>query len=249
MREPNYAPRDAVQLFGDSMRFTFSHLHALLASSLPILVPLAFLRTVIGAGTSIYLRGTLELVTPIMAAVAGAAMLEELEYGRPTVRRIFDRLRGRWGAIVGVAFVQGILTTVGFALLIIPGLIILAHTATAPVVVVAERDTDMFSALRRARRLTIGHGFHVLGTLALSWGALALLATGAGIAVTPLVRLLGIAGRGWEFLNGLGYAAFHAIAGSAMAALYFDLRTRAIRSGRDRVERPAMPATTEQQLP
>ena len=68
--------------------------------------------------------------------------------------------------LIGLAIVAGIAISIGFVLIIIPGLILLTIWAVAAPVMVIEHP-GVFTALGRSRELVRGYGWQVFGTILL----------------------------------------------------------------------------------
>jgi len=197
----------------------------MLACVLPLFLPLLVARWLTTGQLSLLLNYAVGLVTPVAGAVAAVVVDEEPNRGA-TIGRVFDRLRGRWPAIITVSFIQGIITAIGFFLLVIPGLIWTAWTFAAPAVIVLEREHDIFSSFRRSKELANDQFGHIWGTLILGWLIVGVTCAAGVAAITLPARLLGIDGRGLSFLYGIGYAAIQTFVGLTGAVLYFDLRAR-----------------------
>jgi len=104
------------------------------------------------------------------------------------------------GKLILVGLVQGVLTVIGFVLLLIPGLILLTIWSVAAPVIVLERPRGL-DALRRSRELVRGNGWPVFGVI-LVLGVLVVVlsalvdaagesaGTGVGIVVRVVVGVL-----------------------------------------------------------
>lgn len=104
------------------------------------------------------------------------------------------------GKLILVGAVQGVLTVIGFLLLVIPGLILLTIWSVAAPVIVLERPRGL-DALRRSRELVRGNGWPVFGVI-LVLGVLVVVlsalvdaagesaGTGVGIVVRVVVGVL-----------------------------------------------------------
>jgi hypothetical protein len=104
------------------------------------------------------------------------------------------------GSLILVALAVGILTLIGFVLLIVPGLIALTVWSVAAPVVVLERPPGL-KAMRRSRELVAGNGWPTFGVIFVLGVAVAILAgaieitaesagTGVGIVVRVVVGVL-----------------------------------------------------------
>jgi hypothetical protein len=132
------------------------------------------------------------------------------------------------GSLILVALAVGVLTVVGFLLLVIPGLIALTVWSVAAPVVVLERPKGL-KAMGRSRRLVSGNGWQVFGVIlvlgvavAIVAGAIEIAAESAGTGVGIVVRV--IVGVLTAPLSALG-----------AAVLYFEL----LRARGERVPAPA----------
>jgi hypothetical protein len=104
------------------------------------------------------------------------------------------------GKLILVGVVQGVLTVIGFLLLLVPGLILLTIWSVAAPVIVLERPGGL-DALRRSRELVRGNGWPVFGVI-LVLGVLVVVlsavvdaagesaGTGIGIIVRVIVGVL-----------------------------------------------------------
>jgi hypothetical protein len=119
--------------------------------------------------------------------------------------------------LIGIALVQGFLTLLGIALLIIPGLILLSMWLVGVPACVVERRGP-WESLRRSRELTKGHRWKVL--------ALALLLPIVSLGASPIESMLTaaagpIAGLVGQLIWTGIWAAFSAV---ALTITYYDLR-------------------------
>ncbi len=104
------------------------------------------------------------------------------------------------GTLIAVALAVGVLTLIGFALVIVPGLIALTVWAVVAPVVVLERPPGL-KAMRRSRQLVAGNGWPVFGVILVLNVAVAVVAaalelgaesagTGAGIIARVVLGVL-----------------------------------------------------------
>jgi len=219
------------EIIGAAFKVLRKRWDVMLACIIPVFLPLLVLRWVTDGQVSQLLSYALGLATPVAGAIA-AVVVDEEPNGGATISRVFDRLRGRWPAVIAVAFIQSIVTAVGFMLLIIPGIIVTLMFAVTPVALVLEREHDIFGAFRRSRDLAKDQWGHIFATQFLAWLVVAAICL-LGLAVsTPLIAVFGIresglfASRGVGFLYGVGYTALQTLVGLVGAILYFDLRAR-----------------------
>ena len=170
------------------------------------------------------------LLLPIGQGAIALAVIAALSGSPIGVTEAFRRVRGRIGNLVGLMLVSGILVVIGFALLVVPGLLALAWTSVAlPVLVVEELDAG--GALSRARHLARGYIGHVLGTLMLAWIMFVVLVMGGAFGMGVLAGVVGIGQRGAVLLFQAMFAIVYPPLAIATTLLYLDLRVR--RDGAD----------------
>jgi len=158
-------------------------------------------------------------ISPIVSgAVAWAAA--ELYLGRdPGVGQTYSHVGRRLGAVVAVALLTGLAIMLGFILLIVPGLILMARLFAATVAVVIE-DRGATDAIRRSADLVKGTTGRVLGYL-IVMGILVAIATGILGAIGSAV---GDAGN--LALQVIASVLFMPLSAVFGVLLYFDLRIR-----------------------
>jgi len=139
--------------------------------------------TLLGAALIIFaIQFLLALLLPRLFFIAGlAAFVLSVFYGGMVVNLVRDVQDGRrdhsmgelFSAVapvalplIGLAIVAGIAISIGFVLIIIPGLILLTIWAVAAPVMVIEHP-GVFTALGRSRELVRGYGWQVFGTILL----------------------------------------------------------------------------------
>jgi hypothetical protein len=108
-------------------------------------------------------------------ALTGAAQaatvfaVSDLYLGRTaTIASSFQRVRGNIGRVLGVMFLVGLVVGVGFILLIIPGIILMARTGVAVPVAMLE-DEGPRDSLSRSMELTKGFAMPMLLIFLLVW--------------------------------------------------------------------------------
>ena len=139
--------------------------------------------TLLGAALIIFaIQFLLALLLPKLFFIAGlAAFVVSIFYQGMVVNLVRDVQDGRrdhsmgelFSAVapvalplIGLAIVAGIAISIGFVLIIIPGLILLTIWAVAAPVMVIEHP-GVFTALGRSRELVRGYGWQVFGTILL----------------------------------------------------------------------------------
>jgi len=130
-----------------------------------------------------------------------------------------QRLRAAWpviGTLIIVALCVGVLTVVGFLLVVIPGLIALTVWSVAAPVVVLERPPGL-KAMRRSRELVAGNGWPVFGVILVVGVAVAIFSAAIEIAAETAGTGAGIIAR---VVLGVLTAPLSAL---GAAVLYFEL--------------------------
>jgi hypothetical protein len=179
---------------------------ALLVAAAPALAIVAIILSLV-AGT-LFTGMVVELVADVQDGRRDASVTQLLQAASPVI-----------GKLILVGLVAGILTGLGFVLIIVPGLFLLTVWSVAAPVVVLERPAGL-GALSRSRELVRGNGWQVLGVilvLVVGVGLVSLIieaiATSAGTGVGLVVRVI------------VGVLAAP-ITSLAYAVLYFDLGGR-----------------------
>jgi hypothetical protein len=145
---------------------------ALLVVAAPVLAILAFV--VILVGTTLYTGMVVELVADVQDGRRDATVGQLLQAATPVL-----------GQLILVGILAGIGITIGFILIIVPGLILITIWSVAAPVVVLERP-GAFKALGRSRELVKGNGWQVFGVIVV-------LVIGVGI-VSAIIESIGDSG-------------------------------------------------------
>lgn len=116
----------------------------------------------IGAGSVVAL-----ICAPILAGVAAPFAAQAAVSRAGASSALPARLKGRWGALLGVGVVVGVAVTIGSVLLVVPG--IMAWLILLPAGPVAAMEgTSLGPSLRRAGRLSKGSKGRLLGVMVLA---------------------------------------------------------------------------------
>ena len=95
-------------------------------------------------------------------------------------------------SVVGASILAGIAITIGFILIIVPGLYLITIWAVIVPVIVIE-GTGAMAAFGRSRQLVRGHGWHVFATLVLVYIILLVVGIVLGVIFSALPHVLGSA--------------------------------------------------------
>jgi hypothetical protein len=168
---------------------------------------LALLSTLVGLiATTLFTGMVVELVADVQDGRRDATPGQLLRAAAPVL-----------GSLILVAIAVGILTVLGFLLVIVPGLIALTVWSVAAPVVVLERPPGL-RAMRRSRELVAGNGWPVFGVILVLGVAVAIVSGAIEIAAESASTGAGIVAR---VVLGVLTAPLSAL---AAAVLYFDLR-------------------------
>ncbi len=146
-------------------------------------------------------------------------LVGDIQDGRrdASIGQLFRSVTPIWLPLIGLSIVVGIAVTIGFVLLIVPGVYLMTIWAVAAPALVIERH-GIGGALGRSRELVRGHGWQVLGVIAL----VILLALLAGILTGVLASGLGNGGVAVvQWAADVIISPFTALVGAVM---YFSLR-------------------------
>jgi hypothetical protein len=119
--------------------------------------------------------------------------------------------------LVAVSILFGLAIAIGFALLIVPGLIALVIWCVVAPVTVLERP-GVFAAFRRSRELVRGNGWNVFGVIVIVFIAVIVISAAAGVVAAPL----GSVGR--ALVQWAVNAAIAPMTALSASVLYFALR-------------------------
>jgi hypothetical protein len=220
------------EIIGDALRCGASHPALFATLTLAVVVPYAVIVRLVeqanliggthhGALAAILLvLIALLLVGPLISALHVHAVVELGAQRVPRAREVFARGVRVLPVVAAAQVVAGIATGLGFVVLIVPGLILLAIWAVVAQAAAIE-NTDWLGALRRSGELTRGSRWHALGvviSVGLINGVIERVcgaAVGSGVSLGALV-----AGVVVQMIT-LSFAAL------TSAMLYYDLRARA----------------------
>lgn len=177
------------------------------------------------------------LLNAVLGAIAAAAstfVIAENYMGRRLeAGEAFGRASPFVGRLIMLALLSGLVIGVGFILLIIPGLILMAGLLLGTPALVLEGLPSATRAMGRSWNLTRGHRWRVLGALVVV-GVLLLLPfiAAGGLAASsvsldsdvsgPISTTLLVAVTGAALLQTLIYPLFYCV----LTVLYYDLRVR-----------------------
>lgn len=157
------------------------------------LIPIAFIVYLVTGVITLLLTallGSLGAIVSLILSIAGyywlqgalVAAAEDIRDGRAdlSIGETFSRTRNKIGPIFGAAVLAGIGITIGFVLLIVPGLILLTIWSMIIPVIVLE-GAGVFDSFGRSQQLVKGYGWNVFGVAVLAF--LILIAVGIVIGI------------------------------------------------------------------
>ncbi len=222
-------PADLGQIFDGALNVYRRHFVTIVAALALIVVPLSLVRAALGAGTAddivaLVLAG----VNACLSATIAALVVGDVAEGTPvTVGSVWRRLPRIVLPLFATSVIVALVVGLGFALLIVPGILFWVWFAFyAPIVALENRRYG--DAMTRSRQLVSGSWWRVFGILALA---------GFLVLAAQLAVSLGV-----NALTSHNIYAEIAVAAAAdlvvapvywliVAMLYFDMRAR--RDGAD----------------
>jgi hypothetical protein len=160
-----------------------------------------------------------ELMRRLGLAMLVYAALQEMRGTRSSLRRSLQVGWQRILAVIGLAIAAAVLTALGFALLIVPGLMVTTMLFVATPACVVER-LDPFSSMERSARLTKGHRWKIFGLLLLVAIPLGI----AGGVFDEVAEAVGFGGVLTTLAEMVGDAIWNAVLAALVIATYHDLR-------------------------
>jgi hypothetical protein len=162
----------------------------------------------------------------VVLAGLAAPLVARAAVGAPAAGALRERLAGRWLVLVGLAVLTAIALLVGFALFIVPGILLYLAWFVAGPALVLERGTPT-QAWRRSVVLTAGHRGRLFGIAVLT----VLISTAASVIVSSLVNaVVGASGVTAvvvaEVVGALVSAVIQCWIACVVAIAYVDLRIR-----------------------
>lgn len=95
------------------------------------------------------------------------AFLRAVRGGTPEINDLFVAFRGDYVQVVLASLLMGVLISIGFVLLVIPGFIAIVRLAWVPYLVTDEH-LDAVGAVRESWERTRGHGWAIFGVFVLA---------------------------------------------------------------------------------
>jgi hypothetical protein len=166
----------------------------LLAIAFVIYVIAAIIAGVLSlAGTFGALLGS--LVSIVAASLLQATLVKAVQDVRDgrvdmSIGETVQAARPYLWSVVGASILAGIAITIGFILIIVPGLYLITIWAVIVPVIVIE-GTGAMASFGRSRQLVRGHGWHVFGTLVLVYIILLVVGLLLGLIFSALPHILG----------------------------------------------------------
>jgi len=227
-------PRSATEIVDASFQIYRAHFGPLVLCSAIAYLPAILMQLVLqaapadsgllGSGGKIgffLIAGLVSLISySLMAAVltfcgSQAYLGEPVDVG-DAVRRAIPKI----GAVIGVSILVYIAVVIGFVLLIVPGIILVAAYFAATPALVLE-NLGPVDAMRRSQALSKGRKGHILKTLALMFAIYFLLAMGLGI-VAALLRSLTLQ----TVLSSILTVCLYPLISLMITLLYYDARVQ-----------------------
>ncbi len=159
-------------VIGEAWQMYKAHWKHLLAIAFVIYLAAAIISAILGLlGTiGIYLALLVSIIALFLLQATLVKAVQDVRDGRAdlSISETVNQATPFIGPVLGASFLAGIAIFIGFVLIIVPGLILITIWAVIVPVIVIERSGVMAS-FGRSRGLVKGHGWHVFGTLVLTW--------------------------------------------------------------------------------
>jgi hypothetical protein len=185
------------------------------------------------AAVIIFNGGVLGLIASLIVLIATVfyqgmvvELVQDVQDGKrdSSLGDLFRSVSPVWLPLLAVSFLAGIGITIGFILIIIPGLILITIWSVVAPVTVLERP-GVFAAFGRSQRLVKGSGWQVFGVIVIVF----LLLMVAGIVAAAISTGLGDVGQAIvQWIANVVTAPVYALTASV---LYFALRAARGESG------------------
>ena len=216
------------EVLDTAFRLVRDHFTLLVGISFTVSLPVILLGDAaadLGQGSSVAAAGglvgialSLVIISPFVSAAITHA-ISEVYLGRPV--GLAESLKAGlrlWLRLIGTSFLMTLLITVGFLLLIIPGIYLLfAFMLTYQIIVI--EDLGGWNALKRSRELTKNNLLRILAISLVATVLMIVIGTGLGL-VSAQVPYLG------TLLDAVAQSVFNAFMSAAFVVLYFDIRCR-----------------------
>lgn len=177
-------------VIGSALKIYGAQVWVLIPAAVAVFAILAVAR-VIFTGAAVVLVSILSIVLTTFYQGMVVELVRDVQDGRrdSSVGRLFASVAPIVLPLIGLSLVVGLGVVVGFVLLIVPGIYLMTIWAVAAPSYVIERR-GVFAAIGRSRELVKGHGWQVLGVIAV----VLVLALITGVAVGALASGLGDGG-------------------------------------------------------
>ncbi|HEU0249916.1 MAG TPA: hypothetical protein VFR48_04240 [Solirubrobacteraceae bacterium] len=178
------------EVIGSALEIYGAQVWVLIPAAITVFAILAVAR-VIFTGAAVALVSILSIVLSTFYQGMVVELVRDVQDGRRenSVGQLFGSVAPIVLPLIGLSLVVGFGVVIGFVLLIVPGIYLMTIWAVAAPSFVIERR-GVFAAIGRSRELVKGHGWQVLGVIAV----VLVLALLTGIAVGALASGLGNGG-------------------------------------------------------
>ena len=181
-------------VLGEAWRMYRAHAGHLLAIAFVIYLVAAVIAALLALAGGLFgaLLGSLvELVAAFLVQAALVNAVQDVRDGRAdlSIGETVSAATPYLGAVAAASILAGIAITVGFILIIVPGLFLITIWAVIVPVIVIERSGALAS-FGRSQQLVRGRGWHVFGTLVLVFLILLVVYIVLGLILVALPVLL-----------------------------------------------------------
>jgi hypothetical protein len=219
-------PRSPIEIIDAAFALYRAHFAVIATLSLVLLGPFEVIGALVGGTAGDIIANASGFFTPIVVG-AVVAVVSDTMHDRPiSVGGAFGQIAGKWGTLVLVNFVTGLMVILGTLVLVVPGVFAFCWTFAAPMAVVVEGANRVQAAIDRSSQLAKGHFWHILRTLGFAWIIVLVLFIAISIAVEWVGGMMGLSDDMISFLGSWAFILLLPIAATTSGVLYFDLRIR-----------------------
>jgi hypothetical protein len=215
---------DVGKVIGETFSIYGAHAGVLLGSAVVVFVVVGVIQGLLAATDSFLLQlvgAAVNVIGTTLYTGFVVKLVEDVRDGKRdfTVGELFGSAAGAVGNLILNGILKAIAVTIGFILLIAPGLILLTIWAVTAPVIVVER-AGAIDAFGRSRELVRGEGWSVFGAI--------LIAFLIGIAIAIVAAAIGtaISDAGQVIMSTIGAIIAAPITALVASVLFFDLGGR-----------------------
>ncbi len=206
------------QVIGSALAIYREQVGVLIPAAIAVFAIVAIARLVLTGGAAVLVS----LVTLILGTFYQGMVVElvgDVQDGRrdSSVEQLFRSVAPIVLPLIGLSILLGIGVTIGFILIIVPGLFLMTIWAVAAPSLVIERR-GIFAAFRRSRELVRDNGWEVFGVILL------VIAIGLAVGIILAIVASGLGTAGIAVVQWVAEVLVSPFTALISAVLYFSLR-------------------------